>query len=90
MVATERSKFKTIQFSSFLAVGIRLNQSPPNIYFKEKKGGGIHFNSTVTLTKVDEKLIQTILHEYKIFNAEVLFRDDCTADQFIDVIMGNR
>ena len=27
---------------------------------------------------------------FQIFNAEVLFRDDCTADQFIDVIMGNR
>ena len=31
-----------------------------------------------------------ILHEYKIFNAEVLFREDATPDQFIDVIVGNR
>ena len=29
-------------------------------------------------------------YSFQIFNAEVLFRDDCTADQFIDVIMGNR
>ena len=27
---------------------------------------------------------------FQIFNAEVMFREDCTADQFIDVIMGNR
>ena len=26
----------------------------------------------------------------QIFNAEVLFREDATADQFIDVIQGNR
>jgi ribosome-interacting GTPase 1 len=26
----------------------------------------------------------------EIFNAEVLFREDCSADEFIDVIVGNR
>ena len=67
-----------------------MNERRPNIYFKEKKAGGISFNSTVPLTRVDEKLVQMILHEYKIFNAEVLFREDCTPDQFIDVIVGNR
>ena len=53
------------------AVGIRLNKAKPGIYFKQKKAGGIHFNSTCALSKVDEKLVQLILHEYKIFNAEV-------------------
>jgi small GTP-binding protein len=71
-------------------VGIRLNKRKPNIYFKPKKAGGISFTATCNLTRVDEKLIQMILHEYKIFNAEVLFRDDCTADDLIDVISGNR
>lgn len=71
-------------------VGIRLNQRKPNIYFKIKKGGGLSFNSTLPLTNCNEKLVQLILHEYKIFNAEVLFREDATADQFIDVIVGNR
>ena len=28
--------------------------------------------------------------EYKIHNAEVLFREDCDADDLIDVIEGNR
>jgi ribosome-interacting GTPase 1 len=55
-----------------------------------KKGGGISFNSTCPLTKIDEKLVQMILHEYKIFNAEVLFREDCNADELIDVICANR
>jgi ribosome-interacting GTPase 1 len=91
------------------AVGIRLNKRKPNIYFKVKKAGGLSFNSTLPLTHVDEKLVQLILHEYKLFNAEViriaspvfrqilmseycqvLFREDCTADELIDVICDNR
>jgi len=71
-------------------VGLRLNKKKPNIYFKIKKAGGVSFNSTCTLTRLDEKLVQMILHEYKIFNAEVLFREDSTADDLIDVISGNR
>ena len=26
----------------------------------------------------------------EIFNAEVVFREDCTSDEFVDVILGNR
>ncbi|KAJ6947196.1 hypothetical protein NC651_001782 [Populus alba x Populus x berolinensis] len=72
------------------AVGLRLNKKPPRIYFKKKKTGGISFNSTLTLTHVDEKLCYQILHEYKIHNAEILFREDATVDDLIDVIEGNR
>ncbi|CAN8008010.1 unnamed protein product, partial [Ixodes pacificus] len=73
------------------AVGIRLNKLPPNIYFKAtKKAGGLSFNSTCNLTKCDEKLVQMVLHEYKIFNAEVLFREDCSPDELIDAILRNR
>ncbi|XP_003382785.1 PREDICTED: developmentally-regulated GTP-binding protein 2-like [Amphimedon queenslandica] len=72
------------------SVAIRLNKRPPDIYFKIKKGGGLSINSMLTLTKISEKMVQMILHEYKIFNAEVVFREDCTTDEFIDVIMGNR
>ncbi|KAL8118802.1 hypothetical protein AgCh_016338 [Apium graveolens] len=60
------------------------------IYFKKKKTGGISFNSTAQLTHVDEKLCYQILHEYKIHNAEILFREDATVDDLIDVIEGNR
>ena len=31
-----------------------------------------------------------VLADYKIFNAEVLFRGDYSIDQFIDVVVGNR
>jgi len=43
------------------SVGIRLNRTPPNIYFKKKKTGGISFNAVVPLTHLDEKMCQRIL-----------------------------
>ena len=48
------------------------------------------FNSTVKLTKCNQKMVQMVLADYKIFNAEVLFRGDYSIDQFIDVVVGNR
>ncbi|KAI6228669.1 hypothetical protein M3Y99_01207700 [Aphelenchoides fujianensis] len=71
-------------------VGIRLNRRRPGIYFKRKPTGGIKFTRTAILTHCNEKMVQHILHEYKIFNADVVFREDCTVDEFIDVIQGNR
>lgn len=88
--ATKKEIQKDLLTKELESVGIRLNKERPNIYFKQKKGGGISFNSTLTLTKCNEKMVQMILHEYKIFNAEVLFRDDCTSDEFVDVILGSR
>jgi len=72
-------------------VGIRLNKRPPNIYFQRKKGGGIAFNTVVKNTHgITEKVVYQVLHEYKIFNAEVLLREDCTVDDLVDVVIGNR
>lgn len=71
----------------------RLNKRPPDIYFKRSSGGGIKFNSVVKLTKLGDDpayTVNRILHEYRIHNCEVLFRDDCSADDLIDVIEGNR
>ncbi|CAL8108546.1 unnamed protein product [Calicophoron daubneyi] len=72
------------------SVGIRLNKRKPNIYFKQKKTGGLKITSMVPLTRMSEKMAQIILQEYKIFNAEIVFREDCSSDEFIDVVVGNR
>ncbi|KAI8058186.1 P-loop containing nucleoside triphosphate hydrolase protein [Syncephalis plumigaleata] len=88
--ATKSDKQRELLEKELEAVGIRLNRRPPNIYFKVKKGGGLTFNATCKLTKINEKLVYTILHDYKIFNADVLIREDCTIDEFIDVVLGNR
>ena len=74
------------------AVGLRLNQTPPRVYVKPKHSGGVQVNNVVSggLTKMSESTILKILAEYKIHHCELLFREDVTVDQFIDVLEGNR
>ncbi|RYG59089.1 GTP-binding protein, partial [archaeon] len=74
-------------------MGIRLNRSPPDIYFRRKPTGGIKFNATCPLSKLGDNpqdAVTRILGGYRIHNAEVLFREDCGVDDLIDVIEGNR
>ncbi|OMJ25965.1 Developmentally-regulated GTP-binding protein 2 [Smittium culicis] len=68
-------------------VGIRLNKKIPDIYYK---GGGISYNPVVKQSQLTERLVTDILHQYRIFNAEVLVRQDVSIDEFIDVVVGNR
>ncbi|KAJ1674457.1 GTP-binding protein rbg1, partial [Spiromyces aspiralis] len=70
--------------------GIRLNKEPPNITFRKKEKGGIKMTNTVPLTNLDLEAVKAILSEYKIHNADIAFRCDATADDFIDIIEGNR
>lgn len=88
--ATKPHTHKEILTRELESVGIRLNRDPPNIYFKKRKTGGVHFNATVPLTHMDEKMVMRVLQEYKIHNADILFREDATVDDFIDVMEGNR
>jgi len=75
-------------------VGMRLNKQPANIYYRLKKDGGVKFNhGGINLTQFGddpEKTVKGILAEYKIHNAEVLFREDASPDELIDIIEGNR
>ena len=71
-------------------VGIRLNKPKPDIAIRKIASGGVMVNSMVTLTKIDEKMVKSVMHEYKMHNVEVLFRGDYDVDDLIDVIEGNR
>lgn len=70
--------------------GIRLNKKPPAITFRKKEKGGVSVTSTVPLSHLDPDQVKAILSEYKIHNADVSFKCDATADEFIDVLEGNR
>ncbi|MCX8194547.1 MAG: GTP-binding protein [Candidatus Micrarchaeota archaeon] len=70
--------------------GIRLDEEPPKIYITKRLRGGVEINSTVKLTKLNEKMITGVLAEYGMHNAVVVFRQDATVDQLIDVLAGNR
>jgi len=84
---------KAILEGELEAVGLRLNRRPPNIYFRRKKDGGIKFTSVAPLTQLGPdpaRTVYNILHEYKIHNCDLLFRDDVSVDDLIDHIEGNR
>ena len=70
--------------------GIRLNKQPPMISVKRRDRGGISVTSTVALSHLDTDGVKAILAEYRILNAEVIFKCDATDDDLIDVIEGNR
>lgn len=74
--------------------GIRLNKRPANITYKKKAEGGIKFNSVgIKLTHFGEdpeSSIKAILNTYRIHSADVLFREDATPEELIDIVEGNR
>ena len=86
--ATKRAEQRYLLTQELEAVGIRLNCSPPNIYLKPKKAGGMKITFQSPPKHLDERLLYNILRDYKILNCEVLVRDEnATVDDFIDVIM---
>eukprot|EP01096_Ripella_sp_DP13-Kostka_P012020 TRINITY_DN4943_c0_g1_i2.p1 TRINITY_DN4943_c0_g1~~TRINITY_DN4943_c0_g1_i2.p1 ORF type:complete len:388 (+),score=139.43 TRINITY_DN4943_c0_g1_i2:57-1166(+) len=70
--------------------GIRLNKEPPNITLRKKDKGGLNFSFMMPQSNLDEDSAKGILAEYKIHNADVVFRCDASIDDLIDVIEGNR
>ncbi len=71
-------------------IGIRVDQEFPNIHIHQNDKGGINIIYGVKQTHLKEDTIRGILNEYGIFNANINFRQDATADQLIDVLIGNR
>merc|ERR1712130_291120 len=91
MLNAEKAEIQRVLLEKELeSVGIRLNKKKPDINIRKKKTGGVGFNATVDLKSIDERTVRRIMQEYRIFNADVLIREDCTVDEFIDVIEGNR
>jgi ribosome-interacting GTPase 1 len=70
--------------------GVRLNTRLPEITIKKRDRGGIVVNSTVKLTKVDEDEVRGILNEYGYVSADVVLRQDISAEELIDYIAENR
>ncbi len=70
--------------------GIRMNKSPPDIVIKKLPAGGLMLTCSKKLKRISENEIRAVLNEYRIFNANVLLRQDVTVDELIDVLEGNR
>jgi len=69
---------------------IRINERKPDVKIKKTTKGGIDFATTVKLTKIDQKTVESILREFRLNNCQIVIRDDINADQLIDVIEGNK
>lgn len=74
--ATKRAEQRALLEAELEAVGIRLNQEPPNIYLKPKKAGGVKITFQTPPKHLDEKMLYNILKDYRILNCEVLVRDE--------------
>lgn len=69
---------------------VRMNQKRPDVKITKTIRGGVRLGATVPLPELDEKTIAGILKQFKLANADVLIRTPINADQFIDVVYGNR
>jgi hypothetical protein len=74
--ATKRAEQRSLLEAELEAVGIRLNQEPPNIYLKQKKAGGMKITFQAPPKYLDEKMLYNILRDYRMLNCEVLVRDE--------------
>ena len=85
---------KTEQLDAILTelydVGIRINESPPNIRIRKTSRGGVTVTSVKKLKNIDRKTIMEILNVNGIHNADVTLREDATIERFIDATMTNR
>lgn len=70
--------------------GVRINEKKPDVKIVKKAKDGISVGSTVALHHIDEETVKSVLHEFKISNADVVIRSDITIDQFIDCVEGNK
>lgn len=69
---------------------IRINTKKPDIKITKTAKDGIRIGRTVQTPELDDETIKGILNQFKIVNANVLIRDTINADQFIDVVEGNK
>ncbi len=72
------------------AVGLRMNQRPPNGTIRRTEKGGINVISHMEQPNLELETIQTMLKEYGMVNADVVLREPFDQDRFLDLITGDR
>ena len=70
--------------------GVRINAHPPRIVIQRSDRGGLTISSTVRLSHLAGGLASPIAREFGFHNGSIVFREDATPDQLIDVLAGNR
>jgi small GTP-binding protein len=72
------------------SIGIRMDESPPDVVIERVDSGGISVASQVKTTRMSESLVKDILRVYDINGARVVIRQDIDDQQLVDVLAGNR
>ncbi len=69
---------------------IRINRRPKdiNLYYRDR--GGINIHTVAKQSHLTDAEIESIIREFRINNADVVIRDDVTADDLVDHLAGNR
>ncbi len=89
MIDPEHTDFAALQ-NELEGSGVRVNRRPPRIVVTRSDRGGLTITSTVKLTQLGGGLAAQIAREFGLHNGLIVFREDATADQLIDVLAGNR
>ncbi|CDF32097.1 GTP-binding protein of Obg-family [Chondrus crispus] len=87
--ASKPASHKRIIEKELEGFGIRLNKKPPPVLFRRKDRGGISFSSAVQ-TDLNLDVVKSVCAEYRLHNADFVVRGECSIDEIIDVIEGNR
>ncbi len=69
-------------------LGIRPNRKVPAIRIDRKVTGGITIASNNHRIP-DKQIIVAVLNEFSVYNGDILFYEDATADDIVDVLSGN-
>ena len=70
--------------------GMRLNQTPPQVFITRTRRGGIEVRSTLEQTHLTDEEIKSIVRSFGIVSATVTLRTDVTDDHIVDTLAGNR
>ncbi|MEM2974481.1 MAG: GTP-binding protein [Candidatus Micrarchaeia archaeon] len=68
------------------SAGVRIDKKPPEIIIKKKTSGGLSISGR---PQMSDQMARAIAKEFGLLNADIIFRDKTTADQFIDFLSGN-
>lgn len=82
-------KIKNIKDELYQA-GLRLDETPPRIYFRKTVKGGLKIIPNIPLSKISYETIREIATEFKLKNAEIIIKEDISQERLIDGFLGNR
>lgn len=89
MIDPEHTDFVAL-LNELEGAGVRVNSRPPRVVVTKSDRGGLTISSTVKLSHLAGGVAAEIAREFNMHNGLIVFREDSTAEQLIDVLAGNR